>query len=168
MKPLVAAAVAGFAAIFLGGCSCNTTNTFDDQYCNTYAGITPLPAFLMGVGFFVFLFLAVVVFQRLTRPPADVDAEAPSASARAPSGPPWHVNEPDERAPSAVLADLAMQGADVRVSERFDGAWLVEVRVPDTNPPFGFVSTWTTREAASREALHALVGAGLVRPGRGD
>ena len=163
MRTLLPAALGGLVAMFVAGCSCNTTNSFDDQYCNAYAN-TPVPAFLVGAVFFAGLFLLIVLFRRFTRPSPTEPAAGRSASSSAvPAGPPWRVPGLEARAASHVLADLADQGVDVRPSERFDGAWLIEVRVPHADPPFDYVGTWGPREAGSRDALRALRERGLVQ-----
>lgn len=145
----------------VAGCSCNTTNAFDDQYCNTYADITLLPAFLIGVAFFALLLLAIVAFQRLTRRAPSERSGLPAL--RGPSfEPPWRVQGLEARAPSLVLDELADLGVGIRVLERFDGTWLVEVRVPNAHPPFDYMSSWGPLETVSRDALRAMRDRGLV------
>jgi hypothetical protein len=157
------AALGGLVATLVAGCSCNTTNSFDDQYCNAYTN-TPVPAFLIGVAFFAVLFLLIAVFQRLTRPaPSEEAARRSAPSSGVPSGPPWRVHGLEVRAPTHVLADLVDQGVDIRASERFDGVWLIEVRVPHADPPFDYVGTWGPREVGSRDALRAMREQGLVQ-----
>lgn len=164
MTRLVAAACAGLAAAVVGGCACNTTNSFDQQYCATYSGITPGPAALMGIGFFVFVLVVGLLFRRLTRPEAAIPSPIREPTG-ARSGPPWSVVDGPGREASLVLRELEAAGAAVSAWERFDGAWMIEVRVPGADPPFEFVSEWGSRERASRDVLEALVAGGLVRLG---
>jgi hypothetical protein len=160
---LAPAALGGLVAMLVAGCSCNTTNSFDDQYCNAYAN-TPVPAFLVGVVFFAGLFLLIAAFQRLTRPaPSGRAAGRSASSSSVPAGPPWQVRGLEARAASHVLADLADLGVDVKASERFDGAWLIEIRVPRADPPFAYVGTWGPRETGGRDALRAMRERGLVQ-----
>ena len=162
----VAVATSASSAVILSGCACSTSNSFDQAYCQIYSEITPGPALAIGAAFFLLVLVAGLASRRLAGPGsesrarADRDADRPSA----PAGPPWDVTGLGTRRASEILDELNSNGAAcARMWERYDGKWLVEVSLPAADPPFDFVSTWTTLEEASREAVDALIERGLLR-----
>ena len=135
------------AALVIDGCSCNTSNTFDQRYCESYSGTTIVPAVVIGIGFFALTFLVVMYVRRRIRqaPEDDVATDAPDS-----------VDLSDGGA-SARLEGLIASGAVAgRIVEGYDGRWVVELTDADERGSRAFVTSWSTREAACREALEEV------------
>jgi hypothetical protein len=140
-------ALAVVVALSVAGCACNAPNTFDQRYCEAYSSNTPLPAIAIGVAFFA---LTVLVWRFMwRRNPADsrptVDPGVGS-TVRASDGSASGVLEP-------LIASGAVAG---RILEGFDGRWIVELTFGTGRETEVFVTNWTDREAACREALEEL------------
>ena len=133
------------AAVNLVGCSCNTSNTFDQRYCEAYSDTTLGPAVAIGAAFFALTFL-VWRFARRDR------ANRSAADARTPSA----VRPTDGSSCATLQAQIASGAVEGRVLEGYDGRWLVEVIFVASHGGDAFATGWTSREAACREALDEL------------
>lgn len=158
IKPWAAVALVLLAALNLAGCSCNTTNTFDQRYCESYSGTTVVPAVAIGAAFFALTFLVwQLTWRRDRAEPGDkaVGLEAPP------------VARPTDGGACASLEQLIASGAiEGRVLEGYDSRWIVELTFGAGQREDPFVTSWTSREAACQEALEELERRGS--PTRGE
>lgn len=137
-----------FAALDLAGCSCNTSNTFDQRYCESYSGTTVVPAFAIGAAFFALTFL---VWRFVWRRGRDILGDEAAGGANR------TVDSPTDGGPCATLEQLiASATISGRALEGYDGRWVVELTFVGDEGDDVFVTGWTTREAACREALEEL------------
>jgi hypothetical protein len=139
-------------ALVISGCSCNTSNTFDQRYCESYSGTTIVPAVAIGIGFFALTFLVVMYVRRRTRQGPEDEVATNGADSV----------DPSDGGASARLEGLIASGAVAgRILEGYDGRWVVELTDADERGSHAFVTSWSTREAACREALEELERRGL-------
>lgn len=136
------------AAVNLVGCSCNTSNTFDQRYCEAYSDTTLGPAVAIGAAFFALTFLVWRFVRR--------DRANRSAAATTDAGTPSAVRPTDGSSCATLEAQIGIGAVEGRVLEGYDGRWLVEVIFVASHGGDAFVTSWTSREAACREALDEL------------
>ena len=134
-------------ALSVAGCACNAPNTFDQRYCQAYSSNTPLPALAIGVAFFALTFLVWrFMWGRNPADPRPTLDPGVGSTVRGRDG-----------SASAMLEPLIASGAVVgRILEGFDGRWIVELTFGTGRETEVFVTNWTDREAACREALEEL------------